>query len=271
MPYVVDHRFGLTLVGMPKLSQSLGPWIRHVPSSVHQRLSREKELMEQLIDGLPAFDRFEQRWHHSLTNWLPFHWRGFEQTTRYTYLLDDLSNLDQVWEGFRGNIRREIKKAEQRVEVTATEDPEALVAMVGRTYSRQRRGLPFSVDLIGRIDDACRARGVRRILVARDESGLPHAALLMVWDPQAAYYLLGGADETLRTSGAQSLLLWHAIRHAATVTRSFNFEGSMIESIERFFRAFGARQAGYFAVSKASRRMNALLSTRKLLRGLKGA
>ena len=271
MPFVSDQRLGLRLLRMPKLTQNLGPWIRHPESSQHQRLAREKDLMEQLIEGLPPFDRLQQHWHHSMTNWLPFYWKGFEQTTRYTYLLDDLSSLDRIWAGFRGNIRREIKKAEQRVEVSVTDDPSTLLSMVTRTYARQEKRVPFPVDLLLRIDQACRARDVRRILVARGDDGRAHAAMLLVWDPRAAYYLIGGADEALRNSGAQSLLMWHAIRTAATVTRTFNFEGSMIEPIERFFRAFGARQAGYFAISKTSRRMDALLSARRLLRDVRGS
>jgi hypothetical protein len=46
-----------------------------------------------------------------------------------------------------------------------------------------------------------------------------------------------------------SLLLWEAIKHARTVTRTFDFEGSMIEPIERFFRAFGGTLTSYLHVS----------------------
>jgi hypothetical protein len=43
--------------------------------------------------------------------------------------------------------------------------------------------------------------------------------------------------------------MWEAIKFASTVTESFDFEGSMIEPVERFFRAFGARQTSYHTVS----------------------
>lgn|GEM_PF-4541022 len=54
----------------------------------------------------------------------------------------------------------------------------------------------------------------------------------------------------LRTSGASSLLLWEAIRFALQVAERFDFEGSMFEPIERFFRGFGAVQKPYFQISK---------------------
>lgn len=41
--------------------------------------------MNYFIDNLPKFDYFNMNFHYSITNWLPFYWRGFKQTTRYTY------------------------------------------------------------------------------------------------------------------------------------------------------------------------------------------
>jgi hypothetical protein len=60
---------------------------------------------------------------------------------------------------------------------------------------------------------------------------------------------MGGIDPAF-SSGAFSLLMWHAIQFASQVTTRFDFEGSMIESIERFFRSFGARQVPYLHVQK---------------------
>lgn len=74
---------------------------------------------------------------------------------------------------------------------------------------------------------------------------------------------MGGGDPALRNSGATSLCMWEAIRFAATVTKSFDFEGSMIEPVERYFRAFGAIQTPYFSVSKTPSR---LLSSYQVLR-----
>ena len=76
-----------------------------------------------------------------------------------------------------------------------------------------------------------------------------------MWDENSAYYLMGGGDPDLRNSGAASLVLWEAIKHASTVTGKFDFEGSMNESIERFFRGFGGRQELAFNVSKTNSKL----------------
>ena len=54
-----------------------------------------------------------------------------------------------------------------------------------------------------------------------------------------------------RPAGANTLLYWEAIRLAAEVSRVFDFEGSMVEPIEHYFRGFGGRQTPYFCISKA--------------------
>ena len=81
-----------------------------------------------------------------------------------------------------------------------------------------------------------------------------------------AYYLMGGGDPELRNSGATSLVLWEAICRQPEIVEVFDFEGSMIEPIERFCRAFGAVQTPYFRVSHTPSK---LLRFMNGLRGLK--
>ena len=64
------------------------------------------------------------------------------------------------------------------------------------------------------------------------------------------YYLWGGSDPQFRNSGTNSYCLWEAIKFSASVTKAFDFEGSMIKPFEKFFRAFGGKLTPYFHVYK---------------------
>jgi hypothetical protein len=97
------------------------------------------------------------------------------------------------------------------------------------------------------------SRVARKIFIAEDDQGRRHAGVYMVWDENSAYYLMGGGDPALRNGGAASLCMWEAVKYASTVARSFDFEGSMLESVERFFRGGGAVQMPYFSVWKTPR------------------
>ena len=257
MPFVIKKRFGLTLLSQPPLTQTLGPWLRSSEAKYANRLGQEKDSLSELIDQLPRYDYFLQNWNHLYTNWLPFYWRGFNQTTCYTYILPDISDLDAVWSGFRENIRREIRKANRRFGLKVRTDCsiDDFLTLNVQTFERQDKQLPYSKEFVRALDRACNAHCARRIFVAEDEQGRHHAGVYIVWDRQTAFYLMGGGAPELRASGATSLCMWEAIKFASTVANSFDFEGSMREPIERFFRGFGARQTPYFAVTRVPSRV----------------
>ena len=257
MPYRRARRAGFRVSTQPWLTQSLGPWLRPSTAKLPRRIGQQKELLQGLIAQLPPFDHFRQSWHYSQTNWLPFHWNGFRQTTGYSYVLHDLSDLHAIWEGFQENIRKEIRKASGRVQLCVRDDRsvEDLLRLHRMTFQRQGKPVPFPDEVLHSLDAACSERGQRALFVAEDVSGRQHAAVYIVWDANSAYYLLGGGDPALRNSGAGSLCMWEAIRHAASLTRSFDFCGSMAEPIEQFIRAFGGSQCPYFSVTKTPSKM----------------
>src|SRR5690606_4078446 len=87
---------------------------------------------------------------------------------------------------------------------------DALLALNRLTFKRQGLKLPYSEELVQRVDQACLSRGCRKILIAEDSAGRHHAGVYIVWDQNSAYYLIGGGDPELRKSGATSLCLWEA-------------------------------------------------------------
>lgn len=269
MPYVPRQRYGFTLLGQPALTQTLGPWLRETEGKSSTRLAQHKDWLQALIAQLPPFAHFIQNWHWKMGNWLPFYWAGFQQTTRYTYILQELSDEQELWQGLQENIRREIKKAGNRLQLRVRDDltVDDFLVLNRMTFARQNMALPYTEAFVHQLDQACAARQARKIFIAEDAQGRRHAGVYIVWDGNSAYYLMGGGDPELRNSGATSLCMWEAIKFAATVTQRFDFEGSMIEPVEKFFRAFGAQQTPYFTVSKTPSR---ILQTALFLRSLKG-
>ncbi|MBL4654546.1 MAG: GNAT family N-acetyltransferase, partial [Bacteroidia bacterium] len=223
-----------------------------------------KEITNELITQLPNCDHFAQRFHPSFSNWLPFYWHSYEQVTRYTYLLDDLSNLDSVFDNFRDNIKRNIRKAEKIVTISEGDDIDAFYKVNKMTYERQKIKIPRSINYVKKIDTECKERNCRKILFAKDNDGNIHAVLYIIWDSNCCYYLMGGSDPKFKNSDATSLLFWEAIKFSSSQNLSFDFEGSMIEPIERYIRGFGAIQTPFFQITKTSSRL--LLLRRFLLK-----
>lgn len=251
LPFVKRKRWFFTLLTQPKLTQALGPWVRPSQKAYPKKLAFEKEVLISLADQLAEYDFYGQNWHCSLTNWLPFYWRGFDQTTRYTYRLELSLGVEKLWSGLQENIRREIRKAKNRYNIEVrVANLEEFLKLNKMVFERQKMSISYSDELVARLDAAAYSRDARDCLVAVDSEGKLHAGVYVVRGGNTAYYLMGGSDSERRSSGAMSLVLWEAICRQPSGVEIFDFEGSMIEPIERFFRAFGARQTPYFYVSR---------------------
>jgi hypothetical protein len=266
LPYVVKKRYGLTILGMPQLTQTLGPWIKSSELLPHKQLALQKELFTEIIEQLPPHDYFNQNFHYSFTNWLPFYWKGFQQTTRYTYVIEDLSDHDRIWSGFKDKTRSEVRKAEKKVVCRSGDEIEKFLDINTITFERQGLKPQYSREFVRRLDEACAKHNARHIFFAEDAQGRLHAAVYIIWDNSSAYYLMGGADPELRSSGANSLLMWEAIKFASGVTKQFDFEGSMLMNVEQFFRTFGGAQKAYFQILHMNKGMRMLMSAHDFMR-----
>ncbi len=252
LPYSYKKWMGWTFIEGPAKTPFLGPWLRPSAAKYARQLAEQKNLMGELIDSLPKLGSFSQAFHPGITNWLPFYWRSFRQTTRYTYRIEDASDLGTVWQGTTESIRTDIKKARKTLIVEASHDFSSVMNLHKKTWQRQNRTFAHSDAEMAALHEACMRHECSQTFIARDSSGRPHAAAYFIWDKSAVYYYTSGADPELRNSGAGALLVWHGVELASQKGLIFDFEGSMHEPIERFFRSFGARQIPYFVLTKTS-------------------
>jgi hypothetical protein len=253
LPYVLRRRGPLRVLTQPRYTPTLGPWVAREPGAKPSTaLGDEHELLAALEAALPAAHAFRQSFAPTMRNALPFIWAGYQLDVRYTYRLSDLTSETKLWDGLSGNTRKQIRKARNRVKIRDDLGLDRFHRTWVKTFERQ--GLrPPDMATLSRIEEACAPRDARAMLFAVDEAERIHAVAYIVWDRSAAYYMFGGGDPELRASGAASLLLWEAIMRASHRCDLFDFEGSMLKPVERFFRDFGASQTPYLHVSRAGR------------------
>ncbi|MDR3260754.1 MAG: GNAT family N-acetyltransferase [Tannerella sp.] len=241
------------IVTMPPYTQTMGVWF--APPSADTKyasvLEHRQAICKQFIGKL-ELRRFLQNFPYTFTDWLPFYWAGYQQTTRYTYLLNDLKNTERLWDNMSQNTRRNIKKAREQYHITVKQgiSIDDFLYVQKQTFERQRQRNKQSSDVLRRLIEVCRKRRQGELWGGYDEEGRLHAAAFVVWQKHSAYYLAGGGDPALRHSGVQSLVLWEAIRFVSDQSELFDFEGSMLPGVERFFREFGGIQIPYFTISK---------------------
>ena len=256
LPFVKQKRFGCNLLGLPDFTQTLGYWIDDSNAKNAKKNSKKKDIITELILKLPKNYNVDFALDHTCDYLFPFIWNGFRIQLAYSYRIEDIHNLDLLWNGFADKIRTDIKKAQKIVTVEDNHSIDDLITLRNKTFARQGRKLYDYSIALKRLDTALLEKNARKLLCAVDSEGKIHAAAYFVYDEKCCYYLLGGGDPELRSSGATSLLVWEGIKFASAVSQSFDFEGSMIEPIERFFRAFGGVPTPYWRVT----RLNSILS-----------
>ena len=250
-PIVKKRKYGCKVLTNPDFTQTLGYYYKDTGAKITKKLEREKRIVNGIIDNLPK--GFSYDFYLDVDNRyiLPFIWKGFSIEPCFTYRLEDISNLENVWKGLKENIRTDIRKAENKVVINYDCDPNTLVKLQEKVFHRQGRKLPYEPEVIRSICKTLKENDALDLLSAVDSEGNVHAAVLLVYDDNRCYYLMSGGDPKYRNSGATSLLLWKGINRAAERgVHIFDFEGSMIEDIERFVRAFGASPCTYYHVMK---------------------
>lgn len=239
-------------ITMPILTQTLGILLKNFNNIKYaNRISKEKDIIESLVNAIPNFKNYSINFNYNFTNWLPFMWRGYSQYCKYTYVIENLSNLDYIKSGLRNNIKYDINKAiKNDIKIYEDLPIEALYKISEKTFNRQGLAIPYSLELLQCLDKILKEKEARKSFFAVDKHNNIHAANYIIYDKNSAYYLIGGGDAELRTSGATSLALWEAIKFSSKVSKKFDFEGSCIRSIEEFFRGFGGTQKMYFNIWK---------------------
>ena len=247
--YTYKNIYGFKKITLPHLTPYLGPYIKYpLNQKVSKRLSWEKEIMNFFIDNLPKFDDFILDFHPSITNWLPFLWRGFKQTTHYTYIIEDLSNLDSVYKNFEPMARNNIKKAlNLGVEVFESSDIDTFYDINRITFDIQKVKISYTKEYLQELFNSSNGRA--KMLFAKKDDKILSVALAF-YDNKTLYMIAAGSNRYIDNCRAEYLLFWEMMKFASKKGLSFDFDGSILEGVERRNRAFGAIQKPYFEITK---------------------
>lgn len=238
---------------IPRLTQKMGPYIKYPPKQqrLEKRLAYEREVMDYIIESLPDYDIFRVNFDYTVTNWLPFYWKGFEQSTRYTYIVPDLSDTVQVFESFASGKKTDIKKASKSVAVKYDLGGGNFIDYYIDCLASQGKTLAYSRDFFLRLYDAAIENQQGRIIYAvdKDNPNKIFGAIFYIWDKTAIYSLVTAFHPLYRSTGAPSLLFWQIMKDFKDSGLKFDFEGSMIEECEKSYNKFGCLQIPYFCIS----------------------
>ena len=240
---------GKSNIYMPTLTQTLGIWMA---DDISGNYGKSKQVVQNILGQMGKVNNVHICLDVENQYILPYRWAGYVMEPKFTYRIDDLSDLDGLYAGFNKTAKKNIKYANNKVTLTDKLNVDELWQMLNKTFAVQNRKNPLDKSVVYNLVQECEKRRAGKYISAKDAEGNVHSCAYFVYDKKTCYYLLGASDARFRSSGAQSLVIWEGIKFAATVSKCFDFEGSMVEGIENFFRQFNSKCIPYYEVRKQS-------------------
>lgn len=266
MPFHIVDKCGLRFIVQPQLTQFSGPVYFYPPDlSESHRLDFEKQTADALLNQINSCrpHYFLQNFSPEVTNWLPFYWAGYRQTTRYTYRIPDIRDPQRVFAAFDLEKRqRKIRRYDESTSVRFDMEPADFASFHTRYWNGRGKRDLLSEDFIESVCRTAVRRGNGVIAALYDDQGQLLSARFVVYDSRCAYSLMSAQNNHLHKSGHSETLFWKLMNYLSDKTIAFDFEGSMEEGIEYFYRSFGARQTPFFEIVKPRNAIVELLMNR---------
>ena len=253
MPYYVEMKGVHKYITRAPLSQNNGIIFKINEGSKRETRARFQEHVidaaNEYIESL-VLDVYEQQYHYTFDNWLPFFWNQYTAITRYTYVLEDTSDIESVWSGISSSYRNKIKKGYKMATVCEGSDGDEFWELHKNVFSKQGLECPFTYDVWTRLYSACIQHNCGKILYAKDGGNNITSILFLTWDEQSVYQLLGGSMPEYQYLQTYDMLIWEGIKFASQMGLKYDFEGSVIKRISKSMRQFGGVPKPYFRIRK---------------------
>lgn len=242
---------GLFCISEGKNKSSLNNFQKEIMTEVCAYISAQKSALTVL--AFPS----------SIIDLQPFIWAKYKVVPNYTYRIDLTQSLEVIKSNFdsknRNVINKTIKEA-LAVDVNTLDKTalfnffnSSLTGAGANIYQKELKAVFFDFA-----DDS------NSFSLEAKKEGRLTGVVFCVYDKTTCYYLLGGVNKGEGLNGINNLLVLKSIEKAVELGCSvFDFEGSMLKGVERFFRSFGPELTPYYTVNKASLPLEMALKFKK--------
>lgn len=257
LPYHEVHRFGLRFMLQPVFTQFLGPQVDYsgIKEDEYSRRSFFRECVENILDMIDKknFAYCQIAMHRSVTDWLPFYWRGFRSSLRYTYVIEDISSYEKVAGAYHASKRTHLNRAAKNGLTPYYDMTLEDFYQFHKKYIEDRGGhLSYHFPVLSEIYRIMSDKKQCRIIAVRGENGELQSAVFVVWDSRCAYQLTSCTDSRYRSTGGSTLVVDEAVRFCSEKVRCYDFEGSMIHNVEQSYSKYGSSQKPYIYLERYS-------------------
>ncbi len=235
-------KFGFRLIRNPPLTPYLGPVFDiENEKNISQKTTIMRKTGELLATSMAQFDSFHERIGTNCADMQGFLWAGFRVEGHYTYIFPSHLTSEDILAQMHSKHRRELTKAERKgMIVEKSQDIDSFLEINAMTYERQKTTASYGNDLVRSLWSVAKSRKQADLYMAKTENGAWTDGVLCFKDNKRAYLVLAAGNPEYRGSGGGNLVLWKAIEDVIGAGLMFDFEGSAIRGVEKYYRRWGA-------------------------------
>lgn len=249
MPVPIFNKLNIQRCYMPIFCQHLSIFFMPLAVKREKELALKKKILQQIIVKIPSKIKIF-KYHTSSKNeyLLPFFWKGYQLNLRYSYYLKIEENKHLNYKLFSHKTRTCINKATNNgLTIVNCTNIQAIVKI-----GQQNIDVAFDEKVLYKLWEVLKPKNLINAVAVVNENGETYAGIIYLKYGDKYIYLFGAANKTYKHLGGMSLIIWHIIQHSASSIKYHDFQGSMIESIEKFYRGFDTYPQPYYQIYKNS-------------------
>ena len=239
-----SKRKGMLHLSNPPFFQNCGLWVSDKGKNLYYKNSHKKKVLKALAEFLATYKWVNISFPSECADMQPFYWEDFKCKVRYTYKLNtaEFKELKNASKGLKSSIKALNSKA---VSMHKALDRQS-ITLLENSSLKGRRKVEF--DYFKKLLEVLKTLDNFFTVKAQVDQVAGVSCGVRVGD--TLVYLFGGAEKTEGLSlGTASLYELISIQIENNL-QNIDFEGSMIQGVERYFRSFGAQLTPYYNISK---------------------
>lgn len=187
-----------------------------------------------------------------------FQWNQWNVKPNYTYQINLELSIDELYNNLSSEKRKSIRKSEKDgIIIKQEKNYDIVKTLVLKTFSRQKKKIN-TIYLEKILNNWANENNSFAYVAYLNNQ--PIATAFCVYDNSSAYYLFGGYDFENVHHGAGVTCMWQSILKSKELgLKVFDFEGSMLPNVEKYFRDFGGELVPYFVCEQKKGLMKFLL------------
>ena len=231
MPLPYRRKFLIYYLYQPFLTAQLGVFGNQITA----------KLLQDFFDAIPS--KFKL-WEFPLNHGNLVEGTSYPLYVRKNYVLDLNQSYEVLYNDYRDNIKRNIRKSQQYGCYAKKDIPLQEVISLAAQIHPEEKGLKDFESLYS----IMHAKGQAICYGMYSDKQQLLASCALLFSHNRAYYLLVGNHPNGRTLGASHALIDAFIKDHTGQPLLLDFEGSDIRNLAFFYSGFGAREENYAAI-----------------------